>query len=392
MKLALPVRHPQFPKQVLLKMGYSLDDGAIRRMETMGVRSVWVRYPSLDFLRDIVSEQVIDNQSTIVQNIASTFEAMQKQASAKLDFNTYTSSITTLVETLIANPQSAVFLGELSDYAGDDLLRHSNAVTYLSLLMGLKLEGYIVKQRRHVDPMRAKDVINLGVGAMMHDLGVTQLDPEVRKKHRETGDETDKAWQEHAKLGYEMVRGKVEPTAATVVLNHHQRADGTGYAGKDVPILDGTRIHVFARIVGLADQFDRMKNPPGLPPQSTVWVLSALLSPDMQAKFDVEVLRALFMVVPPYPPGTVLQLSDDRWAVAIDHNIGDPCRPVVQIIHNPQTIGVEPAPEDAAPVETIDLSQHAKSLYVAMVDKVDVSDLNFEAPAFLLDDVMAAHW
>lgn len=392
MKLALPVRHPQFPKQILLKMGYALDKSAIDRMHSMGIRSVWVQYPSLDFLRDIVSEQIIDNQTTIVQNIASTFEAMQTQASAKVDFDTYTTSITSLVESLLSNPQAAVFLGDLADFAGDDLMRHSNAVSYLSLLMGLKLEGYIVKQRRHIDPARAKDVINLGVGAMMHDLGITQLSPEVRTKFQQTGNESDPAWQEHAKLGYEMVRGKVEPTAATVVLNHHQRADGTGYAGKGVPVLDGLRIHVFARIVGLADQFDRMKYPPGLPPQPTVWVLSALLAAHMQAKFDVEVMRALFIVVPPYAPGTMLQLSDDRWAVAIDHNVADPCRPVVQIINDPRTIGCEPAPQDVGQPETIDLSKHARSLYVAMVDNVDVSDLNFEPPAFVLDDVVAAHW
>jgi HD-GYP domain-containing protein (c-di-GMP phosphodiesterase class II) len=339
MSLALPVRHPKLLRRILLKVGYELTQEAVDRMLEVGIRSVWVRYPSLDFLGDIIRLDVADAQGDVVTEIAKTFEAVQRQSVAKLNFNTYTSTVSNLVQNLAGNPQAAIFLGDLAEgAAGEDLMRHSSTATYLCLLMGLKLEGYLIKQRRHIDPVRAKEVVSLGVGAMLHDLGITQLPEEVREKYAKTGDEADASWQEHPTLGYEIVRGKVEPSAATVVLNHHQRFDGSGYAGSGVPVLEGQRIHVFARIVGLAEAFDRLRNPVGAPARPTVQVLGMLLRPEMARKFDPQVMRALFTVVPPYAPGSILRLSDGRWAVAIDHVPTDPCRPVVQIIPDPKDL------------------------------------------------------
>jgi len=57
-----------------------------------------------------------------------------------------------------------------------------------------------------------------------------------------------------------MVHGEVEPSAATVVLNHHQQYDGSGYSGEGNAALDGQQIHVLARIVALTDQFDRTRH------------------------------------------------------------------------------------------------------------------------------------
>ena len=97
----------------------------------------------------------------------------------------------------------------------------------------------------------------------------------------------------------------------------------------------------FARIVGLADQFDRMLHPPHDPLQPTVSVLKQLLCDEMLQQFDPHVMRSLLSVVPPYPPGSLVRLSDGRGGVCIDHVPADPCRPEVLIVpdietHRPQ--------------------------------------------------------
>ncbi|MFW6058674.1 MAG: HD-GYP domain-containing protein [Phycisphaeraceae bacterium] len=376
MKLALAVQNPQAPSQVLLKIGFELTPQIIRRLMEYRIRHIWVRYPSLSYLERYIDADAVRSQTQVVTQITNTFEKLQKQSSAKLDYDEYTEALQQLVNYISTHPQSAVFLGDLAD-SSDDLMRHSAAVTYLSLLMGMKLEDYLVRERRHVEPGRAKEVTNLGLGAMLHDVGVTQLDPAVRRRFNQTGDEGDVQWQEHPALGFRLVRGQVDPSAATCVLNHHQRYDGTGYAGEEYPALAEKRIHVFARIVAVADHFDRLRSPANLPPQPTVWVLNAMLTEPLHSKFDPEALKALLAVVPPYPPGSLVRLSDGQHAVVIDHHPQDPCRPTVQIIPDPVAL-VEVTDPPAGP--TIDLSTQQDRLSIVEHEGHDVRPFNFGPP------------
>jgi len=373
MKLALPVMNPKALDRVLLKVGYEMSAEIIEKLESLNIRSIWARYPSLDSLTRYLSLEGAQVQNEVVSQIADGFEKMQNQSSAKINYEAYTQSVDKLVNHLISHPSSAVFLGDLAD-AEDDMLRHSANVTYLSVLIGMKIETYIVKQRKHIDPARAKELVSLGMGAMLHDIGILLLDEEVREKFKKTGDDQDPAWREHPLVGFRHVRGKVEPSAATVVLNHHQRYDGSGYAGKDMPVLKENAIHVFARIGAVADHFDTIRSPStGLPDQPTVWALSAMLSDPLRSQFDPVVLQTLIEVVPAYAPGTIVRLSDNRWAVVIDHDPQQPCRPTVQCIEGPEALSGEDLPGG----EIINLTEVASSLYVAEVDGKEVGELNF---------------
>jgi len=373
MTLALPVQNPKAPSKRLLKVGYELTDSIIDKLDDIGVRSVWVAYPELSFLQGYVTPQSLEAQQQVLTRIADTFTTLQREFAAKLNYDSYIATIGQLIDQLVSHPQTAVFLGDLVD-TEDDLMRHAATVTYLTVLMGLKLENYIIAERRHVDPARAKDMTNLGLGAMLHDIGVAMLDPQVRARFEQSQDESDPEWREHPALGFRAVRNKIDASAATVVLNHHQRVDGTGYAGANFPVLEGRRIHVFARIAAVADQFDRLHRPPDLPAQPTVWVLSNMVTEPLADKFDREVLSALLEVVPPYPPGTIVRLSDGRHGVCIDHIPETPCRPTVQIIPDPDLL----EPNDLPCGETVDLASESAQLTVAEAHGSDVRQLNFD--------------
>ena len=107
-----------------------------------------------------------------------------------------------------------------------------------------------------LDPRRAKRIENLGVGALLHDVGLLRLSPEAGEKWNRTHDLEDPEIRRHVLLGFGMLRGNVAPTAAAVALHHHQRYDGTGFprirrmAGP--PDAQGSQIHVFSRIVSVA--------------------------------------------------------------------------------------------------------------------------------------------
>jgi len=377
MKLALPVNNPKAVTRTLLKTGYELTEEAIKRVDEIGVRSLWVAYPSLAAVEKYLSMDALKVQQDVVTKIADTFDDAQGQSSAKLDYETYSTSVRSMVDHVATNPKTAVFIGELSE-SPNDLMRHASTVTYLSVLMGLKLEAYMVRQRKHVNPTRAKEIINLGVGAMLHDFGMTLLPEDIRERFHLENDESDEQYREHPALGFRAVRGQIDPSAAAVVLHHHQRFDGSGFAGQDFPVQAGEKIHIYARIAAVADQFDRMRKPANLPEQPTAAVLNAMLSESMRKRFDPEVLKALVEVVPPYAPGSQLRLSDGRAAVCIDHNVTEPCRPVVQTIPGFDPMGENrgDATEEAEG-ETIDLATVPTSLLVAECDGHPVTEFNF---------------
>lgn len=378
MKLALSVQLPQSPSRMLLRVGYKLTVQTLHKLADLRVRTLWVGYPSLSFLSKVVNQDTVRSQSVVAGQITKTFEDVQRQSSAKLPYHLYTRAIAKLVDQLIGHPQSAVFLGDLSE-AGDDLMRHSSSVTFLSLLMGLKLEGYLVRERRHVDPARAAEVVNLGLGAMLHDVGMTLLPEAVRERYEASGDDSDPAWREHTALGYRLVRGKIGATAASTVLHHHQHYDGTGFAGADFAVMRHKRIHIFSRIVTVADQFDRLRYPPDRPGQPTVWALRCMLETPLFQRYDPQVLDALLSVVPPYAPGSAVTLSDGRYAVVIDHHPQRPCRPILQLIPNLWDLDKDDLP--LGPM--LDLAEQSPRLFVAKCDGFDVGDLNFERPTAL---------
>lgn len=192
----------------------------------------------------------------------------------------------------------------------------------------------------------------------------------------------------HPALGYKMVHGRVAPSAATIVLNHHQRMDGSGYAGRDAAVLEGSRIHVFARIVAVAAAFDELQFPATGLQRPTVQVLRDLLSPELLPHFDEQVLLALLAVVPPFTPGSVVRLSDGQWAVPIKHNPERPCMPIVQLIADPTSL----ATEANQARQVIDLSDRACELTIVACDDVEVSAYRFKIPAGLGCEAATANW
>jgi len=213
---------------------------------------------------------------------------------------------------------------------------------------------------------------------MLHDIGLAKVDEEELERWRRTGELSD-AVADHVNKGFGMVRGKIKPSAAAVVLHHHQRYNGTGYPyktlldGSERP-LDGDEIHIFARIVGLADEFDRkLTGSDGFREREAhdlprVRVLKELWETDEDSPFDPFVLRALMNVCPPYPPGSMVGLSTGMDAVVVSWNELDPCRPVVRRI--------DPDDPEQEFEEQIDLAK-MPDVSIVKADDQDVGDFNF---------------
>lgn len=342
MTLALPVYHPLQHDTTLLKVGVSLDDHTIARLQEIGIAEVWITYPGVEFIRGYITPSVIEAQATMTHHVRQVLDMVAADQHARLEYTEYRAAISSLWTELAANPRAMLFIQEMVT-RDQPALRHAANVCMMSLLMGLKLESYLVVERSRLTVGVARDVTDLGVGAMMHDAGMLRLDGGTLRRWNETGDESDPAWREHVRLGYEMVQGTVGPAAAAAVLHHHQKFDGSGFPRRRLldeteEAVSGSDIHVFARIIAAADMFDRQRHPehsPGgelvqRPSMPVVRALKQLRHGPARGWIDPMVFKALLSVVPAYAPGTIVRLSNGRTGVVADWFPEDPCRPDVQ--------------------------------------------------------------
>ncbi len=372
MMLARSLINPSQADSILLATGHTLEAPHIARLHELGVYDLWVRYPGLDFIDDLFSADMTTHQRRLCETLKLSFHAQAQSTHCKLPMNQYGDVVQDLVGTLIQDMRTMKFMSEL-DGVDDTLMRHSAEVCYLGVMIGLKIESYMLAQRKRQTGYRVRDVVSLGIGCMLHDIGETML-PEAHRESRIDTTATGDPWKQHVQLGYAMVRQQAEPAAAAVVLNHHQHFDGSGFPisdgkGKDM-LQQGEQIHIFARIAAAADCFQHLSRSGGLrwPTVSTLW--------KMQQKpycewLDPIVLEALLAVVPPFLPGMAVKLSDQRDAVVTQTDLKTPCYPRVRVL---QTLNPQGRQESRA--EEIDLAADSK-LWIQCVDGFDVSAYMF---------------
>lgn len=246
---------------------------------------------------------------------------------------------TALSEALVGKMLDAAELNIrlLAEGAGDKASCHAINVAIVALLMG-RTFGL----ERH-------DLVDLGVGAMLHDVGKLELPDRFRHRSPDFNTVELDYYQQHVAQGVAMGRRMgLAPGALLVLAQHHEQADGQGFPMK----LEVGRMTPASRIVALVNRYDGLCNPAVPSRAMTPHEALSLMFAQGQKQFDTTMLGAFIKMMGVYPPGSSVQLTDDRYALVVSVNSSRPLKPRV-LVHQP---GV---PRDEAPI--IDLEQ-AKGL------------------------------
>jgi HD-GYP domain-containing protein (c-di-GMP phosphodiesterase class II) len=187
---------------------------------------------------------------------------------------------------------------------GSYTLNHSVNVCILALAMGMELG------------LSRRDLIELGIAALFHDLGKFDIPGEILDKPDKLTNLEYEKMKQHPYLSAERIlflRGMEEIPIFAVrgILEHHIDFNGKGY-----PNIGVEKPSLFARIIRIVDSYDAMTTPRLYQPVTTPFeaLKNIVLSPEV---YDPSLVKVFLNLMGIYPPGTVVRLKNGLIGVIV---------------------------------------------------------------------------
>jgi HD-GYP domain-containing protein (c-di-GMP phosphodiesterase class II) len=206
--------------------------------------------------------------------------------------------------------ESAIRL--LGETAGEKSSMHPVNVTVLTLLLGKALG------------LQHSEMVDLGMAAFLHDVGKAQLPDRVRWFEDTFTTAETKAYQEHAWHGVQTARAmEVSEPAVLAISQHHEMLDGSGF-----PLcLNDEQITLMGKVLALVNRYDNLCNPSRSSLSATPHEALGLIFSQGKARFDPRVMGTFVRMMGVYPPGSLVQLTDGRYAMVVTVNASLPQKP-----------------------------------------------------------------
>lgn len=199
-----------------------------------------------------------------------------------------------------------------------DIYEHSLQVCTIATLIALKLG------------MNKKQVYDISVGSLIHDLGLRYL--VVRYENQDINllpAKDQEEYKKHPIYAYTAVKNEtwLSDNAKDIILNHHERKDKSGYPlGTDL-------VSRMTQIVGVCDEFDELICGVG---KARVRVHEAINNIRNYSGiwYDSDIVSAFLQLIAVYPVGSRVKTNRGELGIVMRQNPHFPERPVLRIIED----------------------------------------------------------
>ncbi len=202
----------------------------------------------------------------------------------------------------------------------EDIYFHSLNVAVIAMMIG-RAKGYSAKQLKE-----------LSFAALFHDMGKIKIPTAILRKQVPLTEPETNYLKLHTKYGLDLanqIEGFPEP-AKTVIAQHHELRDGSGYPEG----LKGDEIDELAQIVIVANAFDNLCHTPIASEQKIPYTALSHLYKNCKHVYKEENLNILIKFMGVFPPGTVVQLSNNMVGLVISVNASNLLFPNV-LVYDP---------------------------------------------------------
>lgn len=315
--------------RILLRDGVKLNSNLLKRVKQLGIFSIYItdEYSQKE-IEDVIKPEIRQKSVKIIKD---TFSNMQKYTStvdsSKVSINalkekeSYFASIKDVAEELLEDILSRKnIMINLVDIKSMDnyTYQHCVNVSVLALVIGTQLQ------------LRRSELLDLCIGSLLHDIGKVLIPNEILNKNKALNCEEFEVIKTHSLKGYDYLKGSFEisPQSRIIVLQHHEKVDGSGYPERRT----GDKITTLSKIVAIADVYDALTSDRpyrrAMSPNEAIEYLFA----SGGAHFDYKIIKTFSSAIVPYPEGTLVELSSGDIGVVEEIYPNYPLRPKIKII------------------------------------------------------------
>jgi putative nucleotidyltransferase with HDIG domain len=218
-----------------------------------------------------------------------------------------------LIGAIDNNDAIAIDISELKT-SDEYTFKHSVDVATIAMILA-KQQG-----------MSKKEIYEIGVSGLLHDIGKTKVPPEILNKPGRLDDGEFAVMQQHSVYGYNMIKNRPDfnPAISYAVLQHHEKTNGRGY-----PMgVDAGKITPYARILSVADIYDALVTErPYKKAFSQRNAVEMIMS--MTGELDMKAMKSFLESMILYPVDSIVELSNGEKAKVVKNNPHYILRPVV---------------------------------------------------------------
>ncbi len=230
---------------------------------------------------------------------------------------------------------------------------HSVRVSSIAVYLGMKMHW------------PEENILAMGTAAILHDIGKSKIPSEILYRNAALREEEFQLIQDHPRVGSELLLAQKDssPLDIAAAWGHHLRYDGKGYPPKPAWAVRSPAI----ALLQICDIFEALTAvrpyKQAMDPQHAYSIMTS----DSGA-FHHGLLSIFISCIGIYPPGTYVELSDDR--VGMVTGAGEMIdRPQLKITKNARGLRLEK--EDQYPVDLADLDNRSIKVRQLLLNYLD---------------------
>lgn len=243
---------------LIFNSGFVLKESSVAKLALYGIKNITVEIPD-NVKYDLKGDNLVNAESNYAKRVRQKEEFKEFVVTYEEEKKKVIDSISAIAEgklvsksellempsevskKFVTNRDLFEFLGNLP--LDDVTYTHSLNVSIISKTFGKWIE------------LPQKDVDELEIAGLLHDIGKTKIPKSILDKPDKLTSEEFEEIKKHPVYSYRMAQNlDLSTNILKGILMHHERYNGSGY-----PMgAKGNQIHLFAKIIGIADVFEAM--------------------------------------------------------------------------------------------------------------------------------------
>lgn len=311
--------------RILLKEGIQLKDVFLKKIKENDIFQIYVvdEYSAME-IDDVIKPELRQKSIKILKGVFTNINKANKK-NIIVDKQPYIESVNNIAEEILNNildneniMLSLVDIKSMDNYT----YQHSVNVAIISVVIGIGLK------------LSKNDLLNLCIGALLHDIGKAFIPNDIIKKPSSLTDKEFELIKTHPQKGYDYLFNNfnISSSSKLIIKQHHERVDGLGYPNR----LQSDDIFILSKIVAIADVYDALTS--NRPYRKAIHANDAVeyIMAHSGTIFDHTMVTVFSKFIIPYPTGTIVKLSTGDICIIEDNNFKYPLRPIVKVLESSQ--------------------------------------------------------